>query len=285
MVDLHTHSTASDGSLSPGELASLSLKTGLSVWALTDHDTVDGIDEAAAACAGTAVRFVPGVELAVQWRSPGEFHLLGYGISPDDRVLRSLLDEAAASRVRRNEKMADLFRREGVEIDMDKIRECAGGKGVVGRPHFARYLVAAGVVKNVDHAFSRYLAVNKPCYVERENVGLEQAVAAITHAGGVPVIAHPLSLYVSWGKMERTIAAIRGSGVRGLEAWHPGARVADCRRLEKIAATLGMAVTGGSDFHGAARPDRKLGFTAGNKGIEDRFFFEGLEPLLESRGG
>ena len=284
MIDLHTHSTVSDGSSSPSELALMALEKGLSVWALTDHDSVDGIKEAAQACSGTGLRFVPGVELAVQWKPSGEFHLLGYGISPDNDFLCSVLAGAAEERIQRNDKIMSLFRANGIKIELDAVKKRSGKNGIIGRPHFARYLVETGVVKNIEQAFSRYLAVNKPCYVGRRNLSLEEAVSAVKQAGGIPVLAHPLSLYVSWGKMEQTLACIRDSGVQGLEAWHPGARVSDCVRLEKLAGQLGMFVTAGSDFHGAARPDRKLGITAGGKKIEDGFFFEGLEPLLENSG-
>ncbi len=282
MIDLHTHSTVSDGSYSPSELAFLAVEKGLSVWALTDHDSVDGIEEARKACIGANIHFIAGVEMAIQWKSSGEFHLLGYGISPDNDFLRSVLSEAAAERLQRNSKIVSLFHEKGIEIDMDVVEKISGKSGIIGRPHFARYLVETGVVKNIEQAFSRYLAVNKPCYVERRNLSLEKAVSSIKQAGGIPVLAHPLSLYVSWGKMEKTIADIRDSGVQGLEAWHPGARVSDCVRLEKIARNLGMFVTAGSDFHGTARPDRKLGVAAGGKKIDDRFYYEGLASRLET---
>ena len=162
---------------------------------------------------------------------------------------------------------------------MARVRQLAGG-GSVGRPHFARWLVECGMVKNVQQAFSRWLAAGRPCYAAREGLDLREAVSAVRHAGGVPVLAHPLSLYVSWGKMPAVLEEIRDAGVPALEAWHPGARPADCRRLERLADALGMRVTAGSDFHGEARPERKLGITAGGRPIDGRFYTESLAPLL-----
>ena len=278
MIDLHTHSTASDGSFPPQELAALAAKGVLSLWALTDHDCIDGLAAAEEASAALSLAFIPGVELAVE-RAKGELHLLGYGIRAGDPALEALLEKASAERASRNARICRLFAEQGIQVDMARVRQLAGG-GSVGRPHFARWLVECGMVKNVQQAFSRWLAAGRPCYAAREGLDLREAVSAVRHAGGVPVLAHPLSLYVSWGKMPAVLEEIRDAGVPALEAWHPGARPADCRRLERLADALGMRVTAGSDFHGEARPERKLGITAGGRPIDGRFYTEGLAPLL-----
>jgi len=274
---LHTHSTASDGSYSPRDLVAHAAESGISVLALTDHDSVSGNDVAAEAAREVGVRFVPGIELDIEWK-PGEFHLLGLGLRTTHPHLSEMLVRLTEDRRARNIEIVSKLRALGVDIDIDRIEALAAG-GTVGRPHFAQYLVDAKVVRNRQQAFDRYLAKDRPAFVERKSIGLEEGLEAIRECGGVPVLAHPLSLYVSWGSMPSLIAGLRDRGIAGLEAWHPGARIVECERLEALAASLGMFVTAGSDFHGAARPDRKIGKTAGRRNIDDRFF-DGLAPFL-----
>ncbi|MDE6736334.1 MAG: PHP domain-containing protein, partial [Treponemataceae bacterium] len=151
----------------------------------------------------------------------------------------------------------------------------------LGRPHFADYLVHIGVVKNRQVAFDNYLAQGRPWYAVHQGADLDAAIAAILSSGGVPVLAHPLSLYVSWGKIEGVLADLVARGIQGMEAWHPGARVGEAIRLEELAHKLGCFVTAGSDFHGAGvRADRHLGRTSGDKKIDDRFWFDELLPHL-----
>ena len=151
----------------------------------------------------------------------------------------------------------------------------------LGRPHFAALMVEKGLVKYRQQAFDRYFARGRDCYVDRTGADLAMAVRAIKNSGGIPVQAHPLSIYVGWGKLEETIKGIRDKGVMGLEAWHPGIKVGEAKRLEELAHNLGMIATAGSDFHGEkVRADRKIGHTAGNKKIDDRFWEEELKPIL-----
>lgn len=278
MIDLHTHSTASDGSFSPRELVAHALERGLSVLALTDHDSVAGNAEAADAARGTGLRFIPGVELDIEWK-PGECHLLGLGLDNPSDSLAVLLLRQIEERNARNGEIAARMAADGIDIDLERVTALAGGE-VVGRPHFAEYLVSIRKVKNRQQAFDRYLAKDRPYFVDRKGIPLDEGIAAIVASGGVPVLAHPLSLYVSWGRIGDVVRDFAARGVRGLEAWHPAARVIECERLENLAAEHGLFVTAGSDFHGAARPDRKLGRTAGRRDIDDRFFMDTLAGLL-----
>jgi predicted metal-dependent phosphoesterase TrpH len=301
MIDLHSHSRASDGSYTQRDLVAHAAEAGISTLALTDHDSVSGNAEAAHAALSLGIGFLPGVELDIEWK-PGECHLLGYGIGscPSEVIpdavsgtmprrsygdlrapegLAALLVRLNEDRRDRNREIVAKMREGGIDIDLERVEALAGG-GTVGRPHFAQFLVEAKVVKNRQQAFDRYLAKDRPYFIDRKSIPLDEAIEAIRAAGGVPVLAHPLSLYVSWGHLEGILANFRDRGIAGIEAWHPAARIVDCERLERAAAALGLFVTAGSDFHGAARPDRKIGRTAGRRPIDDRFLPPELEPYV-----
>ena len=278
MIDLHTHSRASDGSYSPSDLVYHAASEGISVLALTDHDSLAGNDEAARAAASAGIRFIAGIELDIEWK-PGECHLLGLGLKNIHADLVQLLERLQADRLERNVGIIEKMRAGGIDIDLERVMAIAGG-GTLGRPHFAQFLVETKVVRNRQQAFDRYLAKDRPYYLDRKGIPLDEGIAAIRASGGFPILAHPLSLYVSWGALPAVIEDFRNRGIVGLEAWHPAARIVECERLEALAKSLGLFVTAGSDFHGAARPDRKIGKTAGRRPIDDRFFYEGLAPLL-----
>lgn len=279
MIDLHTHSSASDGSLSPAQLVDYAASKGVSVLALTDHDTTDGLQEAAAQAQKANITFVPGIELNIEWPT-GEFHLLGLGLKSVSPSLFSIISYLQDERNTRNKKMAFLLQNAGIPITLEEMSE-RFHTNALGRPHFAQLMVEKGIVKYRQQAFDRYLAKGRPFFVDRAGADLEQAVKAIEESGGVPVQAHPLSLYISWGKMEAAMTGIRDKGVLGLEAYHPGVRVSEGERLEKLARQLGMFVTAGSDFHGEkVRADRHIGYTTGGRKIDDRFWTQELQPKL-----
>lgn len=279
MIDLHSHSTASDGILSPADSARYAIEKGLSVWALTDHDTVSGLYDAAKVCLENEIIFVPGIEINVQWPT-GEFHLLGLGLQKYSEDLRDVVEKADEARKNRNLELIEKMNKDGIDVTLEEL-ESKFTESQIGRPHFAAFMVEKKIVKRRQDAFDKYLNRGRPWYVPHEGIDLDVAVEAIKSAGGVPVLAHPLSLYVSWGKMEETITKIRNHGVEGLEAWHPQARINEGFKLETLAKKLGMIVTAGSDFHGlGVRKDRHLGKTSGDRKIEDRFYFDELLPKL-----
>ncbi len=281
MIDLHTHSTASDGVLTPQQLVQHAAEKKLAVLALTDHDTTAGIEEAQREAEKQGIIFLGGIEITVQWTS-GEFHLLGLGIKNTSEEMKALIQFLKDARYQRNSQMAQKLREQGVDITLEEVQKRFDIPNI-GRPHFAAVLEEKGIVRRRQQAFDRYFAKGRPCYVDRTGADLDAAIKAIVTSGGLPVLAHPLSLYVSWGRMEETLTNIRDHGVKGLEAWHPGARVAEAERFEQLAHKLGMCVTAGSDYHGeAVRADRHIGYTCGKKPIDDRYYFEELKPLLES---
>ena len=278
MVDLHTHSNASDGDLSPERLIREAAKRGLRAIALTDHDTTGGLENAKSAAAG--IRFIPGIEISINWTGGdapaevsglgpgGEFHLLGLGISrPSPGFLKAV---AALSRRReeRNREILDKMRELNIKATWEELAALSGGHSV-GRPHFASLLINRRIVKTQEQAFARYLGAGKPLYVPKDGMEFEEAAALIRESGGIPVLAHPMSLFVSWGRLPDLIQTLKDRGLMGIEAWHPTAKRESCRRLEELGRRLGLYITEGSDFHGAARPDRKLGCSYRGREIAD----------------
>mgnify|MGYP000945581092 CR=1 FL=1 len=280
MIDLHSHSTASDGQYTPSELVMKAASESVSVLALTDHDTVSGNSEAQAAAKKNGIFFIPGIEIQIQWPT-GEFHLLGLGLTHTSESLKNIVADLQNGRRERNLCMIQKMQESGIPVTIEEIEMQYKNK-TIGRPHFADYLVQHKIVKNRQQAFDKYLAKGRPWYVSRVGADLEQAVKAVVDSGGVPVIAHPLSLYVSWGKIESVLTEIHERGVQGLEAWHPGIRVVEAQRLEDLARRLGFFITAGSDFHGEKiRSDRRLGHSAGGRIIEDLYWTQELQPHLQ----
>ncbi|MDR0557606.1 MAG: PHP domain-containing protein [Treponema sp.] len=277
MIDLHTHSTASDGSLSPSQLVIEAHTIGLSAIALTDHDTIDGLDEACSEAERLSIRFIPGIEFAVQW-DPGEFHLLGLGLQTPDASFFASIAELAHTREKRNREIVRRINEKlNLYIDYEDVVHLSGGYSV-GRPHFAQLLIQHKVVKDVEQAFNRYLGKGRPFYAPKENLAFQDAARLIKAAGGIAVLAHPMSLYVAWGRLPWLLASLKEQGLDGIEAWHPMAKLGDCKRLDALGRKLGLFITAGSDFHGEFHHGRKLGRTTGGRKIEDDLL-EAIPPL------
>jgi 3',5'-nucleoside bisphosphate phosphatase len=279
MIDLHTHSTASDGSYAPTRLIELALERGLKALALTDHDTLAGVAEARARAAGTGLTFIAGVEIEIEMET-GEFHLLGLSLAGDCAPLESALLRVQAARRERNGLMVQKFQAAGIPITLEELSGIAGGE-IISRAHFARLLVRKKVVSSIDAAFKRLIGKGMPFYEPRACLELGQAASLIRAAGGVAVVAHPVSLGLHGPALRTHFMSCRDRGVGGIEAWHPNHTVKECHRLEKLARGLGMIATGGSDFHGDHLPNRRLGFTSGGREIPDSI----LETLPPSPGG
>ena len=271
MIDLHVHTTASDGQYTPTQIIEKASDKNIGVIAITDHDTVAGIDEGAAAAKKLGVTFVPGVELNINYPT-GEFHLLGLGFKEISPSLNEILENLVKNRDSRNLQIIDKMRQEGIDISLEEMKADFPDT-VLGRPHFAAELVKKKVVKTRQQAFDRFLAKGRPWYVPRVGSGLDEAIVAIKDSGGVPVVAHPMSLYLSWGKLPDALQDFYERGVMGIEAFHPGARVTECLRLEELGRKIGYFITAGSDFHDEKiRADRKLGHTCGGRKIEDQLW-------------
>lgn len=279
MIDLHVHTTASDGQFSPSQIIQMAVDKGLSRIAITDHDTAAGLEEAKAAAQELKINFVAGTELNISFPT-GEFHLLGLGFTHISPSLNEIFEDLVKSRQKRNENIISKMQKDGVQISLEEVQKDYPDT-ILGRPHFAAELVKKKVVKNRQMAFDKYLAKGRPWYVDRVGANLDQAIVAIKESGGLPVVAHPMSLYLSWGKLPETLQNFYERGVAGIEAYHPGARMTECLRLEELARKIGFFVTAGSDFHGPkVRADRKLGHTCNDKPIENRFWDEELGKYL-----
>lgn len=278
MIDLHVHTTASDGQYTPTEIVNKAKDHNIKIMAITDHDTIDGLEEAKKAAENAGLILVPGTELNINFPT-GEFHLLGLGFKNYSDSLKDLLAKLVNNREIRNSVIVEKMRAAGIDITLDEIKDDFPNT-VIGRPHFAAELQKKGIVKTRQQAFDIYLAKGRQWYVERVGSNLDEAIMAIKDSGGVPIVAHPMSLYLSWGKLPDTLKNFYERGVMGLEAYHPGARVSECLRLEELARKIGYFVTAGSDFHGEKiRTDRRLGHTCGGKKIEDRFWDELKERI------
>ncbi len=242
-VDLHVHSTASDGEYPPAVVARRAHDAGLAAIALTDHDTTAGVEEAAAEGTRLGLRVIAGCEFSVKapW---GELHLLGYFLPTANERLGGFLEETRAARRRRGELMVAQLREVGVDIEVHHLTAVAGG-GAVGRPHVARVLVARGVTATVSEAFHRFLRRGRPGFVAKPLPTLAQVTGLIHAVGGLAVAAH-----LRGHGDEATVSRMREQGLDGLEVRHPSHERFDEQRLTEIAQRLGLAVTGGSDWHG-----------------------------------
>jgi 3',5'-nucleoside bisphosphate phosphatase len=244
LVDLHTHSTASDGELEPAALVSLALDRGLSVIALTDHDTAAGIDAAIEAARGTPLEVIPGVELSADVPQ-AEVHVLGYFVDWHNPVFEAMLVKFRDGRFGRAEKMVQKLTALGAPVSFDRVREIAGDASI-GRPHVAQALVEAGHVATVTEAFDRYISRNGPAYVERYRLTPEDAVTLILQAGGVPVLAHPREVTQYVEPMVR-------AGMLGLEVHYGMYDDQTIQGLHHLARQYDLIATGGSDFHGLSK--------------------------------
>lgn len=253
-IDLHAHTTASDGTLAPAALVHEASARGLAVLGVTDHDTLDGLPEATAAGAALGIIVVPGVELSTTVPQ-GEVHVLGYFVDPTDAAFVARLRSLADSRRRRIDAVITRLREEGFDLDREDIlREADAGS--IGRPHVARALVRLGVVKSVGEAFDRFLTRGKPGWVPRERFSPEDAVSLLVANGALPVLAHPFSTLGIQEVVDRLVPA----GLAGLEVFYGEYTDAQRQQLLRIANSAGLIPTGGSDYHGPPhREGRGLG--------------------------
>ncbi len=275
VVDLHTHSRYSDGSDTPAEIVTKAKALGLSAVALTDHDLLDGIGEAAEA-AGSGIELIPGAELSVQWENKG-MHLLTYWVEHDS-PLADRLEEIQRGRIARNHEMVEALIDLGVDITMEEL-EVEAGIGVIGRPHFAAILVRKGASSSIKDAFDQYLAAGRPAYRPRVRVDAAEAMELARNSGAVPVVAHPHTLADGADEFGHLFPRFAELGAMGVECYY-GEYPQDLReRMTAAVERLGLVATGGSDYHGTYKPDIALGSGKGDLAVPDSC----LERLAERR--
>ena len=268
-VDLHIHSTASDGTQAPTDVVRRAVAVGLDVVALTDHDTVAGVSEALEAVGSQSVQVVPGVELSSSWHGR-EIHVLGYFLDPEAPALKEHARRAQEGRERRLREMVRRLAEGGTPVPFDDVLAAAGdARSSLGRPHLARALVGCGHAESVPDAFDRLIGDEHPAFVPTELLTPEEAVRVIRDSGGVAVWAHPPS-----DLLDGLLPDLRAAGLEGLEIYRPHVHQEKVRRLEAVARSTGLIVSGGSDWHGP--DDGELG--------EFRVSSQDVDALLHAGG-
>ena len=278
MIDLHCHSTFSDGSLTPEQLADEAAKIGLSALALTDHDTVAGLPRFLAAAAGTSIRAVPGVELSVDCSS-GVMHMLGYWMDTANPELVRQMEWIRNGREMRNRTMLEKLNALGFAMTWDEVQAVAG-EDVVGRPHFGQVMIQKGYAKDKNEAFDKWLGDGKPGYADRPRLTAAVAVALIRQAGGVAVLAHPFSLHISKDAMASLFIELAAAGLAGVECYYSEHSAELTKEYLAMAKQANLVPTGGSDFHGEVSPGIRLGVGFGGLNVPDEVLAQ-----LEARRG
>jgi predicted metal-dependent phosphoesterase TrpH len=266
VIDLHTHSTVSDGSDTPEELVALAAKAGLSAFALTDHDRQDGVAPARQKAAEAGIELVAGTEISCQ--HPATMHMLVYFLEPGEGPLQDELLRLQVARDDRNELLVARLAELGLPVTAEELEAEAGGTGA-GRPHVAAILVRKGVATSVQDAFDRWLAKGRPAYVEKERLAPLTAVALALQSGALPVLAHPLSMALAPGPLEGAIGELAEAGLVGLESIYGRYSQDERASLAVLAARAGLAITGGSDHHGTYKPDLSVGTGRGDLHVPD----------------
>lgn len=258
IVDLHTHSTASDGSEKPSTVVELAHKAGLVAVALTDHDTQEGIVEARAAASKLAIELVPGVELSLEY-DEGGMHLVVLWLEPGSGPLQERLEGLQSGRGERNEQIVARLELAGMDITIEEVLEEAGG-GSVGRPHIAAVMMSKGYVPDIRTAFDEWLGAGRPAYVGRDRLEAEEAIALARESGAVPVLSHPHTLGITTAPaMAEVLTRLRAAGLIGLEAHYSSYRRHERAGYADLARRFGLVPSGGSDFHGRYKPGLEIG--------------------------
>lgn len=276
-IDLHVHSNCSDGSYTPAELVEYAKEKGLAAFALTDHDTLSGIEEAQDAGRKYGIEVIAGIEFSTEYKGR-DVHIVGLEFDKDSPEFISQLERFQNSRDIRNQKMIGRLREEGVDITWDMMKE-EFGDAVWTRSHFGRFLLEHGYVKELKDAFSRYVGDEAPCFVPREKVTPAQAVHLVRQYGGIPVLAHPFQYHLSEEGLQELVNELKKAGLIGVEALYSTHNPMEESAIRRLARVNGLCISGGSDFHGINKPHIDLGVGRGNLKIP----YEILKQMREMR--
>jgi predicted metal-dependent phosphoesterase TrpH len=267
VIDLHTHSTVSDGSDPPEQIPELAAEAGCTAVALTDHDRLDGIDSARARAAALGIELVPGCEISCEV-SPGTMHVLIYFVEPGEGPLQDELVRLQRARDDRNTHLVARLQGLGLPVTLEEIEQEAGGRGI-GRPHVAALLVRKGLASSIQDAFDHYLAKGRPGYVDKVRLEADQAVRLARASGGVAVLAHPLRLALAPPELDRAARELVDIGLAGIEALYGRYAPDERAGLCELARRHDLVATGGSDYHGSYKPDLAVGVGAGDLDVPD----------------
>lgn len=281
-IDLHIHSTASDGTLSPLEIISLAHSLKIGAIAITDHDTIDGSKEAFTLDIPPSLKLLAGVEISVSSNPSlsyaGSFHMLGYSIRLDDPFLNRTLDMLQDARKNRNPRIVNRLNNLGIDLSLKDVAD-EFGEGQLGRPHIAQLMVKRGFVKSINEAFDKYLGTGRPAYIDKYRLDCGRAIEIILAAGGIPVLAHPFFLDIeNKNRFENFIVKLKELGLKGIEAYYPEHSPDLTAFYAEIANRYDLLITGGTDFHGFIKPDIKMGSGRGDLFVP----YELYEKLINS---
>ena len=284
-IDLHVHSTASDGTLKPSEILTMAASLRLKAIAITDHDTLAGSVAALTAGIPPELHFLTGIEISAAapagFPIAGSVHILGYGIDPGNPRLAALIERLTTARQNRNPQIIERLNRLGMDLSMAEVAAFAGD-GAPGRPHIAQLMMAKGMVGSVDDAFDRYLGKDGAAYVDKYRSPMDETIGAINQAGGIAVLAHPVLVGLSAAELfERFLATLTAMGLAGIEAIYPDHSPAAAAEYHRLARKYDLLITGGSDFHGDLIPDIRMGSGRGDLHVP----FSLYEALAVRLGG
>lgn len=273
IIDLHTHSTCSDGTYTPTELVELAKKIGLSALALTDHDTIDGLEEFQTAGKACGIETISGIEFAALWERyhRPEIHIVGLGFDPNHPLFGERMKDIRQSRHIRNLKMCEKLSSIGLHITLEEVAANAGGE-IITRAHFANVLLQKGYIKKKEDAFSRYISTGLPGYVEREFLSPELCIRTIKEAGGAAILAHPPLYGLEPEQLKELCRELIPYGLDGIECQYSTYSPAETKAITALAEEMGLLPSGGSDFHGKNKPTIHLGSGKGNLAIPYAFW-------------
>lgn len=268
-VDLHVHSTRSDGTLTPTELVHYAIEKHLSAFALTDHDTVDGIDEALEAAQGKNIRVIPGIEYSTEYHN-GDVHIVGLFIDYKSPVFVDYLTRFKQSRLDRNHKLCANLQTAGFDITYEALVDMFPG-AVITRAHYAKFLLEKGYVKSLNEAFERYLGDHTPYFVHREKITPKEVIEVTRKAGGVPILAHPTLYKLGKEQLNILVATLKEQGIMGIECIYSTYTHSDEREIKALAQKYDLLPSGGSDFHGGTKPGLDLGCGYGKLFVPEEY--------------
>ena len=277
-IDLHIHSTASDGSLTPAEIINRAQRLNLAAIAITDHDSIYGSKEALQAGIPPSLKFLTGIEISAAhptfFPGSGSFHILGYCIRLDNQALNQALNRLRDARKNRNPKIIKRLNELGLKISLEDVNPTIA-HGQLGRPHIAQVMIKKGFVKSMDEAFDKFLGAGKPAYVDKNRIGCEETIQMIRDAGGVPVLAHPALLNINDDfQLEELIQNLIKIGMRGIEVYYPEHSPEQMQRYRELANKYNLLITGGTDFHGSITPKIEMGTGKGTLFIPYKLYEE-----------
>lgn len=281
-VDLHVHSNKSDGSLSPSDLVLEAKKKGLKAFALTDHDTVDGIDEAMAVSVGAGVTVIPGIELSTEYEGK-DIHIVGLLIDKEQPVFKEKIQEFVDSRILRNRKMCQKLTEAGMPLTYEELQAEFPG-AVITRAHYAQILLKKGYTKSLKEAFERYIGDRGPCFIPREKITPEDGVKLILDAKGIPVLAHPLLYGMGKDRLQILVDRLKDAGLEAIEAVYCTNTPSEEAQMRELAKKNGLLISGGSDFHGSAKPGLEMGTGYGKLYVSAEILDELVKRKEEKNG-